>query len=83
MAQHPPHAAFVDAAFTLSHAAPEQWQEFIAAFDAYAKHSCVTAVMSPNDSATVARGHAQGLILLAGMFNEIEARYRALHEKKR
>lgn len=78
-----PEHAFIEAAHTMSHAAPEQWKEFVAAFDAYAQHMCVLSVQAHIDEAHVARGHARGFIHLHAMLEEIEARYRALREKKR
>lgn len=83
MARQPPHAAVIAAAHALSHAAPEHWQVFVAAFGDYATHLCVSAVQTNGDHAHTARGHAQGALLQHEMFVDIEARYRALHEKKR
>lgn len=85
MAQKPPHAAFIDAAHALSHAAPEHWQVFVAAFGDYATHLCISAVQTQGEQAHVARGHAQGALRQHEMLADIEARHRALHtpEKKR
>lgn len=73
-------AAFIDAAHLLSHEAPEHWQRMVAAFEEYAREKCIEAVAAPLDHAHVAKGHAQGFMLLAETLKEIEARYAALRK---
>jgi len=62
------------AAFDLSNAAPQQWEAFKAAFDAYTIETCERAVQSEPSVALTAHGNAQGTVALNKMFKELRTR---------
>lgn len=62
------------AAHNLSTTSLSVWTEFRSAFDAYTQAKSLEAIYSPIDNAHVARGHAQALLELKRMFDELDER---------
>jgi hypothetical protein len=56
------------------------WTDFVRALDDYALIKCVEAVNAPLDQAHVARGHAQGLMALSMLFQDLDARAAAVQK---
>ena len=65
-------------AHDLSTSSNNNWLKFKTAFDAFTQAKSLEAIYAPIDNAHVARGHAQALLELKRMFDELDERVRVI-----
>jgi len=70
------------AAHDLSAAPNNNWSQFKTAFSAFAQAKSLEAIYAPLDNAHVARGHAQALLDLKRMFDELDERVRTIQTSR-
>jgi hypothetical protein len=70
------------AAYRLSRSAPQQWEEFERAYAAYTTERVEEAVQASPELAQTSHGRAQSLLALRKVFQELEARYKAIEKHK-
>jgi len=69
-------------AHDLSTSSNNNWLKFKTAFDAFTQAKSLEAIYAPIDNAHVARGHAQALLDLKRMFDELDERVRTIQTSR-